>query len=162
MLDAPMAFVQGSLNDSYVTEALDGGFVEACRLLVQMHQQLRPLLISAERSEELVPDLSPEFDVQEAIGVTDVAIEALDDPSVEQEVIEALNAAKDYFETAQQSGSIRASLLRRGIAAVGGIVSGAMAGACGTALYVWATSPSGLAVIARLQPILERLLALLA
>lgn len=127
-----------------------------------MHEEIRPLLVSKEQSEAMLPELSPDVSAVELVKIADSAIDVMSEPSVDEEVVESLIAAKNYFETALQNGPNRLGLFRRGIAAIGGIVSGAIAGALGTVLYTWATSPSGIAVIAKLRPIFEKIVALFA
>jgi hypothetical protein len=162
MLDGPMSFIQGSINDNYVTDGLDGGFIAACKLLVSMHEEIRPLLVSKEQSEAMLPELLPSVTSEDLLKIADSAIDVMSDPSVENEVVEALRASKNYFESALQNGTSRLGHFRSGIAAIGGIVSSAIAGALGTALFTWATSTSGMAVIAQLRPIFEKIVALFA
>jgi len=55
-LDGPMGMLRGGVGDGFVTDALDGGFVESWRALVKMHDELRPLLLPPDESDQ-VPDL---------------------------------------------------------------------------------------------------------
>ncbi len=159
LLDGPMSFLRGGVEDSYVTEALDGGFVEGWRQLVAMHDDLRPLLLPPLEDDPALPDLQSDFTPEDGIAVTDEVIEVMSGEeagdSVGKSVIESLVAAKDFFEAAKGNLERRPGLLKRGVKAVGGIV--ALAGSAAS-IHAWATSPSGLAVITKLQPLLERIL----
>ena len=159
LLDGPMAFLRGGVEDAYVTDALDGGFVEGWRQLVAMHDDLRPLLLPPSEDDPALPELQPDFTPEDGIEVTDEVIEVMSGEeagdSVGTSVIGALAAAKDFFEAAKGNLEHRPGLLKRGVKAVGGIV--ALAGSAAI-IHAWATSPSGIAVIAKLQPLLERIL----
>lgn len=168
LLDGPMAFLRGGATDPYVTEALDGGFVEGWRALVAMHDALRPLLMPEELDQPDLPDPAPEATPDAGMAVADDAIAVLemgrDAGAVGDSVIAAMNAARDYFEAAKSDHVRRPGLVRRGLAAIGGpislIVNSTGFAASMVTLQLWAATPQGQAVILQLQPILARILAL--
>lgn len=163
-----MAFLRGGATDPYVTEGLDGGFVEGWRALVAMHDALRPLLMPDEEDLPDLPDPAPEATPDAGMAVVDDAIAVLemgrDAGAVGDSVIAAMNAARDYFEAAKSDHARRPGLVRRGLAAIGGpislIVNSTGFAASMVTLQLWAATPQGQAIILQLQPVLARILAL--
>lgn len=166
LLDGPMAFLRGGMQDRYVTEGLEAGFVAGWRQLVAMHDDLRPLLLPPEEDMPDLPDLLPDATAETGLDLADRAIDVLgSDAAAEtigQSVVEALRAAKEYFEVAKADEIRRPGLLRRGFRAVGGIV-GLLVGGTGLAasamtIQLWAATPQGQTIIALLRPIFDAIL----
>jgi len=157
LLDGPMSFLKGGCNDSYVTDGLDGGFVAGWKQLVDMHDDLRPLLLPPEEDDADLPDVSEDATPEQGSALVDQAIEAFDDPSVNAEVVDTLRATREYFEAAKTDETRKPNLIKRGMKAIGGIVALA---ASGTGIHAWATSPAGQSVLQKLQPVLDAVLKL--
>ncbi|MGC1486721.1 MAG: hypothetical protein WA784_02925, partial [Albidovulum sp.] len=166
LLDGPMAFLRGGVGDSYVIDGLDGGLVAGWRQLVEMHDDLRPLLLPPEEDMPALPDLVADATPEAGLELAGQAIEVLGSDaaaeSIGKSVVAALEAAKEYFEVAKSDAARRPGLLRRGYRAVGGIVGIIVGGAGLTSsamtIQLWAASPQGQSIIALLRPIFDAIL----
>ncbi|SFI92296.1 hypothetical protein SAMN04488095_1740 [Jannaschia pohangensis] len=105
---------------------------------------------------------------EDAEAVTDEALAAFEgEPSVDDTLRETLVAAKDYFEAARADEARRPGLLRRGVKTVGSVLAvldrsakGASTYATGAvAIHLWAATPQGQAILAKLVPLLERIVS---
>lgn len=164
LLDGPIAALRGGVNDPYITGALDGGFVAMWRALVAMHDDLRPLLLPPE--EDDLPELRDDVTAEEGIDLAEKAEsalqEALEDGVVGASVVEAMQAATEYFKVAKVEAE-KKPLLLRGAIAVGGVLGAivglpAMIGAAAEGVMkvqAFLATPAGQALIAVLRPLWE-------
>ena len=165
MLDGPMSFLRGGVNDPFVTEGLDGGFVEGWRVLVEMHDALRPFL---QPPEDAVPEVAPLTDAAtpedaDAVGaaVAETLRAAEAEGAVAASVVAAADAMRDYFVAAKANEAQRATYLRRGLIALGGLVAlltgtGRLAEAS-IHFQTWLTTPKARWLAERLRPAWERI-----
>lgn len=167
LIDGPMAILRASLTDEFITGPLDEGFLAGWSHLIECHDRLRPYLGPAPFEDDDLPDPAPDTTPAQAEEMTDDAIavmqEGMDQGAVDPNVIEALSAIRDYFEAAGMGVSPQPSLLKRGLIAIMGTlarVTQAVALPASVAtLAGWAVTPQGQATIAKLAPIMDRLLA---
>jgi hypothetical protein len=143
--------------DTYVTNALDKGFVEGWQKLVTMHDELRPLLLSPDETGTL-PPLTPQATPEAGVELADQAIKAAEEArgpqGTDRSVAETLQAAKEYFEVAKADATRRPGLLRRGFTAIGGAVATILKiSGSATALATWFTTPTGQAFLAHMRTI---------
>ncbi len=160
LLDGPMSFLRGGASDPYITDGMDGGFVAAWQQLVVMHDDLRPFLLPPEENDPELPEVTEDATPEAGIEIVDDAIEALeaDDSKdvVDQSVIDAMNATRDYFEAAKTDDRNRSGLLKRGFKTAGGIFAGILGvGGSAAGIASWAATPQGQAIISKLQPLFE-------
>lgn len=157
LLDGPMAFLRGALSDDYIAMALDEGFAEACRLLIAKHDELCPYLVPNWRVETKLPEFGPDATPELGIELLESVEFELDDPTVDERVLDALEPFKDYFTLASEDLNRRSGLVRRAFSGLGGLL-GILVAAVG--IHTWATSTAGLVIVQRLQPILDRVIQL--
>lgn len=158
LLDGPMSFLRGSLQDSFlvaeITHATDKGFVAAIKQLCVMHDQVAPLL-SPEESDD-IPELKADADEGQGRELVNETVQVLasDDAAEKfgQTMIDALEAARDYFSVANP----RPSVLTHGFKAIGGILAAMVSS---TAIITWGATPQGAIVLAKLRALLEKAMA---
>ena len=165
MLDGPMSFLRGGVNDPFITEGLDGGFVAAWRMLVEMHDALRPFLQPPEEAVPTVPPLTEDATPETADAVGEAVAETLrvaeSEGAVGKSVVAAADAVREYFEAAKANEAQRATFLRRGLIALGGLVAiltgaGRLAEAS-VHFQTWLSTPKARWLAERLQPLWERI-----
>jgi hypothetical protein len=164
LLDGPMAILAAGARAPYVTDALEDGFVAGWRQMVRAHDELRPLLLPPE--EPAAPAPAPDATPEAALDLTRQAREVLEpaaeDGDVGRSTVEVLHAVRDILEAAKARPEERPTLLRRGMAGLGGLLATLLQhGAAAASLQAWALTPQGQAVLAKLAPIFEALLKLL-
>ena len=168
MLDGPMSVLRGGLRDGYVTDALDGGFVEGWRELVQMHDALMPLLRAADADPVDIPPLRNDVTPQEVTEVGRDIVEVLTAPevrdNVDPSVVAAVEAGQDYALAAQQRTEDRPRRLRQAAIAIGGTVAALITGniaigkvaEAGLRVQAWLQSPHGRWVSEKISGIWDR------
>lgn len=156
LLEGPMAFLRGGLEDPYVTDALDGGFVKGWRKLCEMHDQLADCLNDGRVASEPEIVLSEDVQIEEISEATKEVIIAMDGQSVSDEVRAALSAAKDFFDRERESKQPRMKLVSQAAVFVASLVAFAGSGA---GLHSWAISTEGQTVIHKLSLLVERVIA---
>jgi hypothetical protein len=172
LLDGPIAALRGGVNDPYVTSALDGGFVESWRALVTMHDELRPLLLPPE--EDNLPDLRDDVTAEVGIDLATQAEAALQEgvtgELVAGSVVEAMQAATEYFKAAKSATEKKQTWIRRGVAVLSAVVVGVLGIPVGIGTYAetalkvqeFLLTPAGQALVAALRPLWEAILRFFA
>jgi hypothetical protein len=168
LLDGPIAALRGGLNDPYVTDGLDGGFVESWRALVTMHDQLRPLLLPPE--EDDLPELRDDVTVEEGIDLAAKAEAVLQDGVdggiVHPSIVEAAQAATEYFKAARDDVLQKPTWIKRGVLVLGGLFAKVLefpaklglAAAGAIKVQEFLLTPAGQALVAALRPLWEVIL----
>ncbi|MEP4337086.1 MAG: hypothetical protein ABJ360_11980 [Roseobacter sp.] len=157
LLDGPMAFLKGGLNDPYTTDALDGGFIGGWQKLCGLHDQLANCLAPKDSEGDAELRLTEDFEIEEARDLTRQVLDAVDSPSVSKELITVLQATSDTVEKASERLNQRTGLVRRALTLIGAVTAFP---ATGAALHSWSASLEGRAVIDKLIPLAERFAAL--
>lgn len=167
-LDGPIAALRGGLNDPYVTDGLDGGFVESWRALVTMHDELRPLLLPPE--EDDLPELRKDVTVEEGIDLAAKAETVLQDAVnggiVHPSIVEAAQAATEYFKAARDDVLQKPTWIKRGVSVLGGLFAKilefparlGLAAAGAIKVQEFLLTPAGQALVAALRPLWEVIL----
>jgi hypothetical protein len=165
LLDGPIAALRGGLNDPYMTSALDNGFLGMWAQLVKMHDQLRPLLLPPE--EDNLPDLRGDVTAEVGIDLATQAEAALQEgvmgELVAGSVVEAMQAATDYFKAAKSATEKKQTWIKQGVAVLGAVVMGVLGIPVGIGLYAEAAlkvqeflkTPAGEVLSAALRPLWE-------
>ncbi len=161
LLDGPMSFLRGGLADTYVTDALDKGFVEGWLQLVTMHDELRPLLLPPVEADTL-PPLSPAATPDEGIRLTDQAIsaaEAAEGPGgTDESVAATFRSIRDYFEMAKSGVVSGATALAKGFRALGGAVAWLVRlGGPTAGIATWLASQNGQAFVGVIRTLWDAL-----
>ncbi|WP_373314135.1 hypothetical protein [Jannaschia pagri] len=159
LLDGPMAFLKGGLNDPYTTDALDGGFIGGWQKLCDLHDQFASCFNTTGVETDSELDLAEDFDIDEARDLTEQVLDSVGGPSVSEELVIVLQATRDAIEKASEGAIQRKGIVRRALTLIGSIAAFA---ATGTALHSWSVSVEGRIIIERLLPLVERFSALFA
>jgi Leucine-rich repeat (LRR) protein len=164
VIDAPMQMLRGSLDDSYLMEAVDRGLEQGLKSLVVAHDALRPFLLPPTDEEiaavDALPPIQPGVTPNEVAVLAQEAIEALSGAEVAEKVGgQLVNTLKAIEELALSLKDRKdpAGPLRRVIASFGGTLS-VLADAI--ALHAWWLGPAGVALAGRIQPSFERIMGL--
>lgn len=169
-LDGPIAALRGGLNDPYVTDGLDGGFVESWRALVTMHDELRPLLLPPEEDDlpELRKDVTAEEGIDLAAKAQTVLQDAVNGGIVHPSIVEAAQAATEYFKAAKDDVLQKPTWIKRGVLVLGGLFAKVLefpaklglAAAGAMKVQEFLLTPAGQALVAALRPLWEAILRL--
>jgi hypothetical protein len=163
LLDGPIAALRGGLNDPYMTSALDNGFLGMWAQLVKMHDELRPLLLPP--VEDDLPDLRDDLTADEGIDLATQAEAALQEGVtggvVDRSVVEAMQAATEYFKAAKSATEKKASWIKRGAVVLGAVVMSVLEISVDIGAYAEAAlkvqefllTPAGQALVAALRPL---------
>jgi hypothetical protein len=167
-LDGPFAALRGGLNDPYVTDGLDGGFVESWRALVTMHDELRPLLLPPEEDDlpELRKDVTAEEGIDLAAKAETVLQDGVDGGIVHSSIVEAAQAATEYFKAARDDVLQKPTWIKRGVLVLGGLFAKVLefpaklglAAAGAIKVQEFLLTPAGQALVAALRPLWEVIL----
>lgn len=169
-LDGSIAALLGGLNDPYVTDGLDGGFVESWRALVTMHDELRPLLLPPEEDDlpELRKDVTAEEGIDLAAKAQTVLQDAVNGGIVHPSIVEAAQAATEYFKAAKDDVLQKPTWIKRGVLVLGGLFAKVLefpaklglAAAGAMKVQEFLLTPAGQALVAALRPLWEAILRL--
>jgi hypothetical protein len=162
VMDAPMHMLRGSLDDSYLMEAVDKGLQQGLRGLVDAHDALRPFLLPPSDEEVAAMDALPPLDVDvtpdDVAGLAHQALDALSHEDIRDKVgpqlVSTLKAIEDLAVT-WKDRSDNPSFLRKIVAPFGGTLS-VLADAI--SVHAWWLGPTGVLLAARIQPLLDKVL----
>jgi predicted Zn finger-like uncharacterized protein len=167
LLDGPMAILSASLNDRFLVDSLDGGFLSGWQHLVACHEKLLEHISHVpDEKNGLDGIVLKKIAVAEAKELTDEAKVVLDTGRdaqvVGQELVDAIVAMQDYLEAASIAPKIEMSLLRKGMMAIAGtllrITHIIAFPASVVTLTGWAVTPQGQEVLRKLKPIVDKIL----
>ena len=162
VMDAPMQMLRGSLDDSYLMEAVDKGLEQGLRGLVDAHDALRPFLLPPSDEEAAAMDAMPPLNLDvtpdDVAGLAHQALDALSHEDIRDKVgpqlVSTLKAIEDLAVT-WKDRSDNPSFLRKIVAPFGGTLS-VLADAI--SVHAWWLGPTGVLLAARIQPLLEKVL----
>jgi hypothetical protein len=162
VMDAPMQMLRGSLDDSYLMEAVDKGLEQGLRGLVDAHDALRPFLMPPSDEEVAAMDAlpTPNVDVTpyDVAGLARQAVDALSGEDIRDmvgpQLVSTLKAFQDLAVT-WKDRSDNPSFLRRMVAPFGGTLS-VLADAI--SVHAWWLGPTGVSLAGRIQPLLDTVL----
>jgi hypothetical protein len=165
LLDGPIAALRGGVNDPFMTSALDGGFLEMWAELVKMHDQLRPLLLPPEEDDlpELRKDVTAEEGIDLAAKAETVLQDAVNGGIVHPSIVEAAQAATEYFKAAKDDILQKPTWIKRGVLVLGGLFAKVLefpaklglAAAGVIKVQEFLLTPAGQALVAALRPLWE-------
>jgi hypothetical protein len=162
VLDAPMQMLRGSLDDSYLMEAVDKGLEQGLRGLVDAHDALRPFLLPPSDEEvaamDALPPLNLDVTPDDVAGLAHQALDALSHEDIRDKVGPQLVSTLKAFEDLAVAWKDRAdnpSFLRKIVAPFGGTLS-VLADAI--SVHGWWLGPSGTLLAGRIQPLLDTVL----
>jgi hypothetical protein len=162
VLDAPMQMLRGSLDDSYLMEAVDKGLEQGLRGLVDAHDALRPFLLPPSDEEvaamDALPPLNLDVTPDDVAGLAHQAVAALSHEDVRDKVGPQLVSTLKAFEDLAVAWKDRAdnpSFLRKIVAPFGGTLS-VLADAI--SVHGWWLGPSGVLLAGQIQRLLDKVL----
>lgn len=162
VMDAPMQMLRGSLDDSYLMEAVDKGLEQGLRGLVDAHDALRPFLLPPSGEEvaamDALPPLALDVTPDDVAGLAHRAVDALSREDIRDmvgpQLVSTLKAIED-LAVAWKDRSDNPSFLRSIVAPFGGTLS-VLADAI--SVHAWWLGPTGVSLAGRIQPLLDTVL----
>ena len=163
VIDAAMQMIEGSLEDEYLSQAVDRGLKRGFDGIVKAHHALRPFLMPPTDAEEAalaaLPPLDPRAGAGDVEAMVGEVLEVMAEPDIRdkvgQQLHNTLKAVEDLAISYKQRLDDRPGLLRRVVMPFGGMLAVLSNAAT---LHGWWLGPTGVALAARLQPLIDRFL----
>lgn len=163
VIDAAMQMIEGSLDDDYLSHAVDKGLKRGFEAIVRAHHALRPLLMPPTDAEEAalaaLPPLDPEIGATDVEAMVGEVLDVMAEPEVRDQVgpqlIKTLKAVEELAISFEQKLEDRPGLLRRVVMPFGGMLAVLSNAAT---VHGWWLGPTGVTLAARLQPLIEKFL----
>lgn len=158
-LDGSMSFLRGALADPYITEATDGGFVAACKMLIKLHDSLRTNYVNDDiELVEAASILPANSSVSEMRATFESAKNLVSDPGlvadIGNSVVEAVDALRGYVEAAEADHK-KPGLIIRGLVAISTTLAALSATA---SLHLWAVNEVGVKFLAGVKELISGIL----
>ena len=149
--------IEGSLDDDYLSHAVDKGLKRGFDAIVTAHHALRPLLMPPTDAEEAalaaLPPLDPEIGAKDVEAMVGEVLEVMAEPEVRDQ--NTLKAVEDLAVSFKHRLDDRPGLLRRVVMPFGGMLAVLSNAAT---VHGWWLGPTGVTLTARLQPLIEKFL----
>lgn len=163
VIDAAMQMIEGSLDDDYLSHAVDKGLKRGFDAIFTAHHALRPLLMPPTDTEEAalaaLPPLDPEIGAKDVEAMVGEVLEVMAEPEVRdqvgQQLTNTLKAVEDLAVSFKHKLDDRPGLLRRVVMPFGGMLAVLSNAAT---VHGWWLGPTGVTLTARLQPLIEKFL----
>ncbi|GGG74788.1 hypothetical protein GCM10011415_24120 [Salipiger pallidus] len=167
LLEGPMTFLRGGVEDEYVTSALDSGFVAGWRHLCDLHDRLALRLGPDGFSGAETLTLRSEIAPAEIRCISQDAARAFDNLSVSDalrdtmsHLCDTIKRQTDLLADLRDRTPKRPSLLACSLKITGAIILGTLT--CAASVAAIAQTASGAALLAALEPLAQKLLLLFA
>lgn len=157
MLDAPMAFLRGSVKDKYTLEGLDRGFILGLRKLIQIHRELEKTFATS-IVDSLDRPLKDNVTAEDLGEVSNRVQKVVSDVSLHDDLaistLDTLNALRDYVAAATHNVQKSGATLKIGISA---FITTLAALANAASIHLWTSAATGSTFLARIKDLIMTL-----